>query len=450
MFDKYFTVFSHKCRILIMAERVNLGIDFGTSNSSVGAVIDGKTQIVEVKDDKQSQPSSLFIRADGYCSTGFDAVIDFVSPETKTDTYHFVPSIKPGLPIENYEGIALKSLTRNEEGRFPIKFFEVEELAAFVISNLRQKAEKQFKNVSDKIVLGRPVEFSSDPKKDKLAQSRLEKAAKLAGFKSVHFIYEPIAAALYYERSRPETKAKNVFIFDFGGGTLDTCILKLGNSEKITEESLNSKVLSSHGVVLGGNDLDKDVFIKKYSSFFGKNVLWSNKRLSMPSYIYADLPEWHLADQLRKIEVMEFLRQISVDSDDTEAVKRLITLIQDQQVFAVLQSIEKGKIGLSSSRTSQIVYDYKNVQIDDSVTSMEFEGMIGSRKSQIQKCINECLLKAGLKAENVDAVLKVGGSSNNPFIDRLLSENFETKIEDDNIFTSVVAGLSIAASEIFE
>jgi len=48
-----------------MAERLNLGIDFGTSNSSVGVVQDGKTRILEIEKGRQSQPSSIFIGAEG-------------------------------------------------------------------------------------------------------------------------------------------------------------------------------------------------------------------------------------------------------------------------------------------------------------------------------------------------------------------------------------------------
>ena len=218
---------------------------------------------------RQSQPSSIFIRADGYYSTGFDSLSDFTDPEAKTDTFHFVPSIKPGLPLDYSEGISLRSTRRDTEGALPIKFFGVEEMASFVISNLRQKAESQLRSYSENVVLGRPVEFSPDTQKDTLAQNRLEEAAKLAGFSSVQFVLEPIAAALYYERSRPNSKSRNVFVFDFGGGTLDTCVLELRPSERISQNSLNSQVLASHGIMLGGNDLDKDIFARRYLNFFG-------------------------------------------------------------------------------------------------------------------------------------------------------------------------------------
>ena len=352
--------------------------------------------------------------------------------------------------MPHYEGIVLKSKSRDTEGNFITKFFSVEELASYVISNLKSVAETQSGRMLEEVVMGRPVFFSENQEEDKLAEGRLKEAASLSGFKSVHFIMEPIAAALYYERSRHNTSAKNVFIFDFGGGTLDACLLQLDPSLKISDKSLKSKVLSSYGITLGGNDLDKDIFSGKYLSYFGKDVKWGEKKLPMPSHIFNDIAEWHLIEQLSKYEISSFLRQVSINGTDTNAIQRLITLIQDQQVFAVLQSIEQGKIGLSSSPESRIKHDFKNIKIDDPFTIEEFEYLVAKRRVEIQKCITECLTRAQLKPDLVDAVLKVGGSSQNIFVDKILADNFGGKIESDNVFTSVVAGLSIAASEIFD
>lgn len=166
----------------------------------------------------------------------------------------------------------------------------------------------------------------------------------------------------------------------------------------------------------------------------------------MPAHIFTEISEWHLVDQLRKSDIFGFLREVVRDCTDPEAIKRLATLIQDQQVFAILQSIEQAKIALASYNSTKVKYDFKDIHINDSVTRKEFESMIANRRTDIQRCIDECLNRAQLDTQQVDAILKVGGSSNNRFIDEILKSNFQTKIEDDNVFTSVVAGLSIASS----
>lgn len=430
-----------------MTEKLNIGMDFGTSNSSVASTTEGKTTIFNTRGKNKSQPSSIYIRADGYTSTGFDALVDFAKKD-ESETFHFIPSIKPALPLSYYDGISLKSKSKSETGRPNVHFFGVEELASIVISDLKQNAENQSGSKSESVVLGRPVFFSDNKEEDRLAQERLENAARLAGFRNINFVMEPIAAALYYEKTRKNTQAKNVFIFDFGGGTLDTCILELDKNKK-AERTLESKVLSSHGIVLGGTNLDKDVFSKKYMSYFGQRALWSEKGLSMPTHIYYKLPEWHLQEIEYRNDTLHFLRQVANGSTDPDAIRRLHTLIEDQQVFALLQSVEKGKIGLTPSGKSRIEFEHKDIAINDTFTLREFESLISSRRSEINECIDVCLEKAGMKGDQIDAVLKVGGSSNNAFINGLLSKRFNRTIESDDVFTSVVAGLSIAAEEVF-
>lgn len=433
-----------------MSERLKLGLDFGTSNSAVGSVVDDEVKVFDAHEDRKTQPSSIFIRVDGYYSTGYRAIEDFVDPATKTDAYHFIPSVKPGLPLEYYDGNVLRS-TKLQEGRYPARFFPVEDLASFVITDLKEKAEVQAGETSSRVVLGRPVVFSEDKKLDKLAQTRLEEAARIAGFKEVHFVLEPIAAALYYERTKLGSEPKKAFVFDFGGGTLDTCVLELRPNERIDPDKLKSRVLASHGVELGGTDIDKDIFEKFFLPYFGENVTHGEQGLGMPRYIFADLPEWHLASQLDKPNIMEFLGRVAADmhASDKDAIKRLITLIKDQQVFALLQSIESAKIDISSDESSSIDHHYQNIQISRPITRSEFERAIASRKRQTEACIQECLSRAELHASDIDLVLRVGGSSSNIFVGNMLREMFDT-VEDTEPLTSVVAGLSLVADELFE
>jgi hypothetical chaperone protein len=71
----------------------------------------------------------------------------------------------------------------------------------------------------DSVVLGRPVVFSTDAAKDAVAEQRLERAARKAGFRNIWFQYEPVAAALAFEETLQAGQERIVFIGDFGGGT---------------------------------------------------------------------------------------------------------------------------------------------------------------------------------------------------------------------------------------
>ena len=77
----------------------------------------------------------------------------------------------------------------------------LEALIACILGDLREKAEHQFGTSIRQAVVGRPVHFvgSETDEDDQYAQGRLEKAFHLAGFESVSFEMEPVAAAHYYE-----------------------------------------------------------------------------------------------------------------------------------------------------------------------------------------------------------------------------------------------------------
>jgi len=433
---------------------INLGLDFGTSNSSVGSYNEGNLKIVEDKSGELSQPSSIFVRADGYRSTGKKAITDFLDPSIHSDTYHFIPSAKPGLPIEQYDGIVLHSRHMLPGRKYPSTFFSIEELASILISDLKQKAEIKFGCQAEKVVIGRPVVFSNNEKMDNLARERLERAARISGFREVCFMPEPVAAALYFERFYLEEGVpKKLFVFDFGGGTLDTCVLRAGeNSSAFPSKNLSEKVIASHGIDLGGTDLDKDIFRECFFSYFGREVTYNPQGLRIPHHIFDDISEWHLMQPERERQIFDTLRMIISDADcsDRNAVLRLMALVKDQGVFAFLQGIELAKIGVNVNGHSQIVYKNGTVDIHYSLTAKEYDRSIAVRLSQIEDCIRECLNRAQIRTDEVDIVLKTGGSSNNRFVHQLLTKIFEDgKIKSSDMFTSVVAGLSIAAADIF-
>jgi len=420
-----------------------LGIDFGTSNTSASTLREnGRTFLFPLQRHLNTQPSGVFIRQDGYNSVGFNAINDYINTDPRREPFHYIPSIKQGLPVSYYEGVSLKAL-KIDNGRYPIKFFETEEIASYIIKDVITHASKYGK-VSEQVVLGRPVRFSDNKNDDNLAQKRLETAAKLAGFKEVHFVFEPVAAAINYERFQMKASKNMVFVFDFGGGTLDTCVLKLGNGEKISD-----KIVSSYGISLGGTDLDKDVFRRQLMHYFGSQATFGANRSNMPYHIFNDLTEWHLSSQLNNSNVLNDLRQIQKDKNcsNKDAVERLLNLIQYQQVPSILKSVETAKISLSRKNNTNIEYDSPTFQIKEPLSRSSFNEVIRLRVEEIQSCISECLLLAGINEEKIDIALKVGGSSKNKFVDDILKNRF-SKIIDTTELTSVAAGLGLVAAEL--
>jgi molecular chaperone DnaK (HSP70) len=92
-----------------MKEKLKVGLDFGTSNSAIATVENNRVRIFETKEGQPTQPSSIFIRVDGCVSVGNQAIEDFQNPEQHTEEYHFIPSIKPDLPVDYYDSNVSRS-----------------------------------------------------------------------------------------------------------------------------------------------------------------------------------------------------------------------------------------------------------------------------------------------------------------------------------------------------
>ncbi len=439
-----------------MKEKLKVGLDFGTSNSAIAAVENNRVRIFETKEGQPTQPSSIFIRIDGYISVGNQAIEDFQNPEQYVDEFHFIPSIKAGLPVEYYDGNVLRSKKTIVNGRFLTRYFPIQELGGNLIADLKNRAEETSGKRTEGVVIGRPVFFSEDKKEDKLAQDRLEAAAGEAGFQEVHFVLEPVAAALYYEKYYSTHNPHKIFVFDFGGGTLDISILNFDQDQLeqggFRADELSNTVLGTNGIDLGGTDLDKDIFEAKFLRYFGSSLTYNKKELPIPAHIHHDITEWHLLEHEGKRSTHSFLRQIASDPycSDRDAAQRLITLVENQQVYSVLRSIEAAKIRLSSTKETRINHNYKNIQIDELLTRREFETMVQPRLKSIQSCMDECLRLAQVKLDDIDVVLKVGGSSNNLFVGEMLTRTFPGQMRGTDVFTSVVSGLAVAADNLLD
>src|SRR5690606_6310438 len=145
-------------------------------------------------------------------------------------------SIKTGLRDVNYPGTVI--------GQF---YYSLEDLIALYLTVTRTRAERLLGRELRQVVLGRPVHFAADEAGDRLAEARLLHAAFRAGYETVYLQFEPVAAAYSYALglNRPE----NALIFDFGGGTLDITVMRLGDGLP--------RVLSTGGIPIAGDVFDR-------------------------------------------------------------------------------------------------------------------------------------------------------------------------------------------------
>ena len=158
-------------------------------------------------------------------------------------------------------------------------YYSLEDLIALYLQVTKIRAEKLLGKELTQVVLGRPVRFSTDPNHDRLAQGRLLQAAFRAGYERVSFQYEPIAAAYSYETTLD--KEQNVMVFDFGGGTLDLTIMRLGNPK-------TRRVLATGGIPAAGDVFDQMLVRRKLPKHFGEGSLYGSRHKALT------IPKWDL------------------------------------------------------------------------------------------------------------------------------------------------------------
>ncbi len=381
------------------------------------------------------------------------------------------PEAKSDLIAEVYEEYdygtgrllqALKSALRTSYLGTNIfgKFYSIEELIGIFVGQLKQMAERELGSDIEEITVGRPVYFSPLKALDEKAQNRLEEGIKKAGFKKVDFQFEPVGAAKSYLFAGPassvsrrassvallpaatrqehsqehssESPVQITLVFDFGGGTLDTALLK------------GDKVLATDGVYIGGDLLNADIMENKLWSYFGFNNRWGDHNLEMPRHIYQGLNSWHSIPNLNNPETRNLLETLKYRNTHVASLERLIYLIRMNLGFEIYEAIEKAKKELSIHDEAYIKFQHGPIDLYQKITRDEFEAIIQPRVNEVEDIVKRTLESAGVRASEVDIVVRTGGSSLIPVFETMLKDLFgDEKIVEYDTFTSIAAGLAL-------
>lgn len=314
------------------------------------------------------------------------------------------------------------------------EFYSVEKLISMFLQQIKERAEHDLGETIEEITAGRPVKFSEIKSIDQKAQDRLEEAYKMAGFKKVTFEYEPVAAAKQFV-SQNTKKGELVFVFDFGGGTLDTALVKVGDE---------FEVLATDGVYIGGDLLNADIMQYKLWDYFGASSTWGDQQLPMPVHIYEALNSWYSIPALNNPETMQLLERVSYKNSNPQALGRLIYLIKTNVGFEIYEAIEQSKKRLSESSEAEIFYHDGPIALNMKVKREEFEEIIAPRVEEIKQVVLKTLDKAGIEPGQVDKVVRTGGSSLIPVFQEMLEDIFgKEKITQFETFTSIASGLAL-------
>ncbi len=321
-----------------------LGIDFGTSFSSAAIMLGVEPQLIN------NFPSSVFITDIGKLIVGKEA--------------------------ENLCGknpVCYRTEFKRDLGtKYPYQFgthrFLPETLITEVIKSLKQQAEKKFKTKFANVVLTVPASHQEHKRRI------MVKAAKEAGFREVHLLEEPIAAAIYYARHSTIKDGEILLIYDFGGGTFDVSLIqKQGSDYEILEVPRGLERC-------GGVDFDKAIFqnFKERCSPQARAMLEKQDASALNS----------------RLTIRDFCRDIKHELSQKKIVKKPSPL------------------------------DFRPYEL----TREAFNGMVSS---YIEQTVNECselVAATELSLDKISRILLVGGSSRIPLVQQTLEQEFKRPI----------------------
>ena len=377
--------------------QVCLGIDFGTSNSAMAWASGAQAaQLIPLEGAATSMPTALFFNSDDRSTHfGRDAVAQYLSGADG----RLMRSLKSLLG----SALLLETTPINQQ------LVSYQDIIAAFLGELRQRAEHHLKFEITSVVLGRPVHFvDDDPQRDHLAQTMLEQAARHAGFANIRFQFEPIAAALDYERRVMADTL--VLVADIGGGTSDFSVVRLG-PKRMHKADRADDVLATAGIHIGGTDFDQKLSLENVMPLFGFRHLGPRHR-EVPSRTFFDLSTWHLIHWLSAPKAVREARELRNFYTDTVLHDRLMTVLDQRFGHRLVNLVELAKIESSFSGAA-VPLDLSFVEpgLQASLNAQEMARHLNELLARTVACAQDCVQGAGLKANQLDAIYVTGGSS---------------------------------------
>jgi hypothetical chaperone protein len=413
-----------------------VGIDFGTTNSSVARATPRGVELVRFANDSFSSRSILYLEKapNGIrSSSGPVAIERYLEAHEDGD--------RPGRLIQSLKSyLPARSLTGTEVfGRH----YSLEDLISRILTDLRVRAERQFGMPIRHATVGRPVRFvGAETEEDEaFAVSRLRAAFLHAGFESIKLELEPLAAAAAYQATLDHEET--ILIGDFGGGTSDFSLLTVGPDAR-------RKVLGNAGLGFAGDAFDAKIVRYLVAPELGSEskARGLNKMLpAVPAWIYANLERWHYLSFLRTRNVLEILTSAEKRALEPARIEALRALIDQDLGYQLHQAVQRTKTTLSRETVAPFVFsgpEAGTLDLRTTVTRAQFEQWIAPELRQIAEAVDNLLQSAGAPPAAVDRVFLTGGTSFVPAVRAIFEARFPGRIVTGNEFTSVAQGLALA------
>jgi hypothetical chaperone protein len=296
-----------------------------------------------------------------------------------------------------------------------------------------------------RVVHGRPVHFVDDnPAGDAKAEATLRDIAKTVGFEDISFQFEPIAAALDYER---QIDAEEIaLIADIGGGTSDFSIVRL-SPERHRHAERKDDILANDGVRIGGTDFDRYLSLGVVMPLLGYRSAMKRVGLDVPSSYFHDLATWSSINRMYDPKVIGEVRRVRYEARRPELLDRLVQVLDQQRGHTLAMDVEGAKIGLSGKPRSSITLDWIEKGLEAGVARKDLVNHTQRLADRIGARIDICLKQAGLAAADIGVVFLTGGSVQLGHVRKAITSKLPAaRAIDGDTFGAVGKGLTIEAA----
>jgi hypothetical chaperone protein len=409
------------------------GLDFGTSNSTIGVCRSGAARLLPMEDGNVTIPSAVFFGTEPQTQLliGRAAIAAYIDAA-------------PGRLMRSLKSVLGTSLIdeKTQVHRRRVSFAEV---IGMYVATLKLRAEQAARCEFDSVVHGRPVHFvDNDAAADKAAEASLLAIALGAGFKHVSFQFEPIAAAHDFEQQIDREHI--ALIADIGGGTSDFTVVRLRPQARNGGDR-SRDILSTGGIRLGGTDYDRQFSLEFVMPLLGYKSLQSRGDIEVPSGPYLDLSTWSRIHHLYEQSSLAAIRYTRQTAMQPHLLERLERVVARRRGHDGLMSAEAAKIALSQDDTAPVDLSWVDEGEAVTATRLAFETATARLSDRLKETSLRCVADAGLAPSQVTTVFFTGGTSSIASVRRAILANFpDSAAIDGDRFGSVGLGLSIEAA----
>lgn len=410
------------------------GLDFGTSNTTLGSIVDNAPMLVPLESGQVTIPSAIFFERGGGALIGRRAIDEYVAGSPG----RLMRSLKSVL------GTALIDET-TQLGRERRQFRDV--IASF-LGAVKRRAEQATGQEFRNVVHGRPVHFvDNSPEADRRAEATLRDIVRGIGFGNVTFQFEPIAAALDYERQI--AREEIALIADIGGGTSDFSIVRL-SPERHCKTDRQDDILGNDGVRIGGTDFDRRLSLGLVMPLFGHGSAMKRAGLDAPTVYFHDLATWSNINRMYERKVASDIRNVRREAKQPKLFDRLLRVLEEQRGHTLAMDVEHSKIALSDKPRAEFSLEWVEPGLKMAMSRANLVNQTSELAEGIGARIKICLSQARLAAEDIDALFLTGGSVQLAHVRRRILQCVPAaRVVDGDTFGAVGKGLTIEAHRRF-